>query len=96
MCFFVVLGSEWGSDPDFVEPTPVGDGFLTLWEPTPVGDGFLPLWEPTPVGDGFLTLWEPRPRGDGWWSARLYRDEGVAPTNTPALELIGVRSQLNC
>ena len=25
-------------------------------------------------------LWEPCPRGDGWWSARLYRDEGVAPT----------------
>jgi len=59
--------------------------FLALWEPTPVGDGFLALWEPTPVGDGFLALWEPRPRGDGCLSARLYRDEGVAPTNiTPA------------
>jgi len=26
-------------------------------------------------------MWEPRPRGDGWWSARLYRGEGAAPTN---------------
>ena len=25
-------------------------------------------------------LWEPRPRGDGPWFARLYRDEGAAPT----------------
>ncbi|PUE20260.1 hypothetical protein B9Z48_04865 [Limnohabitans sp. WS1] len=25
-------------------------------------------------------LWEPRPRGDGWWSTRLYRGEGAAPT----------------
>jgi hypothetical protein len=24
--------------------------------------------------------WEPHPRGDGWWSARLYRGEGAAPT----------------
>ena len=26
--------------------------------------------------------WEPHPRGDGWWSARVHRDEGVAPTGT--------------
>lgn len=25
-------------------------------------------------------LWEPRPRGDGWWSSRLYRGGGAAPT----------------
>ena len=25
-------------------------------------------------------MWEPRPRGGGWWSARLHRGEGAAPT----------------
>jgi len=25
-------------------------------------------------------LWEPCPQGDGWWSARLHRGEGAAPT----------------
>ncbi len=29
-------------------------------------------------------LQEPRPRGDSWWSARLDRDEGVAPTKMPS------------
>ena len=33
-------------------------------------------------------LWEPRPLGDGWWSARLHRDEGVAPTED-ALHFVG-------
>jgi hypothetical protein len=42
-------------------------------------------------------LWEPRPRGDSWWSAGLYRDEGVAPTKKAFIglseELLGLSSK---